>query len=485
VTSRRDELLAEWRQIVQENPLERYNNPLLPRRHEKQMEFHLAQTRIKGIIAGNRCGKTIACKVDDVIQAVDRDRVPEHLQAVKKWEPPFTCWLGAPKYEKHRDTIIPILRKFIPKDQLVGDSFDKAFNGQNWHLRFKNGSQFFFKTYDQDVDAWASAEIQRVDWDEEPEGDHGYSLRSEARARLVSTEGDEIIGMTPLFGLSWVHDKIWERRHDPGITVVQMRMEDNPWLTPQAIEEFASELTEEERRARVGGEFVHFGGLVYPEFKEEHIVASPPSEHLRGQEIVVAIDPGIRTTGITFSAFDRDNSLLVFDELYLHDESAIPEKASLHIRSKLEEWDLGLEETRFLIDPSARNRSLVDADRVQAAYRRAGIRARAAQHDVEAGVFEVKRRLVSGLLQISKKCTTLRWELGRYRIDPKEDGSFAVLKRDDHLCDPLRYTAMLRPVRPPRRQVKAPPKRQVWVPGTAPPMDIRPRKVVGPMGSFS
>jgi hypothetical protein len=477
--------LAELNALLEANPLQGYNNPnLTDKVHRKQLEFHAAQTRIKGIIAGNRCGKTIGCKVDDLIQAVDEDCLPEHLKSYKRWEPPFICWLGAPKFEKHRDTIIPILRKFCPKDQLLGGSFDKAFNGQNWHLRFKNGSEFYFKTYDQDVDAWASAEIHRVDWDEEPEGEHGLKLRSEARARLVSTNGDEILGMTPLFGLSWVHDKIWERRDDPGITVVHMAMEDNPWLTPQAIEEFAEELTSEERRARVGGEFVHFAGLVYPELKDEHFAPAPSPDHLKCQDIVAAIDPGIRTTGVIFAAFDRDNSMLVFDELYLHNDDAIPEQSSLHILAKLSDWGIDPAEVKFLIDPSARNRSLTDADRVQAAYWRAGIKCYAAQHDVEAGVFEVKRRLETNLIRFSEDCKTTKWEHRRYRIDPKADGSFAVVKQDDHLCDPTRYIAMSRPIGP-NRIKRQPPKRQRWVQGTAPPLDLRPRRPVGPMGAFS
>ena len=485
LTDSQRQRLAELRRVFQENPLERYNTPALPKVHKKQLEFHAATTRIKGIIAGNRCGKTIGCKVDDLIQAVDGSAVPEHLQQYKRWEPPFTCWLGAPKYEKHRDTIIPILRKFCPKDQLLGGSFDKAFNGQNWHLRFKNGSQFFFKTYDQDVDAWASAEINRVDWDEEPEGEHGLKIRSEAAARRVSTNGDEILGMTPLFGLSWVHDKIWERRDDPGITVIHMAMEDNPWLTPAAIREFGEELTPEEREARMGGRFVHFAGLVYPELKDTHFVDAPSPGHIKMQDIVVGIDPGIRTSGITFSAFDRDNSMLVFDELYLHNEDAIPERAAEVIKAKLEEWGIPLARVKVLIDPSARNRSLVDADRVQAAYWRAGIKCYAAQNDVEAGVFEVKRRLETDLLRISNDCPMTKWELRRYRIDPKADGTFAVVKADDHLCDPLRYTAISRPLSPNRAVRRQPPKQQRWIPGTAPPARTRPRQEVGPFGRFA
>jgi phage terminase large subunit len=481
VPSRRQERLAELAEIFKQNPLERYNNPLLPKVHRKQLEFHAAKTKIKMFKAGNRSGKTIACVVDDLIQAIDADRVPEHLQEFKKWQPPFKCWIGAPKFDKHQDTILPLIRQFCPRDQFVGDSFDKAYAKQDRILRFKNGSSFGFKTYDQDVDAWASAEIHRVHWDEEPEGEHGYTIRSEGRARLVSTDGDEILGMTPLFGLSWVYDKVWLRRHEDHITVVNCTIHDNPWLTKDAIEEFLAELTPEERKARELGEFVHFAGLVYPELKDTHFVDAPGKAHVKGQTVYVGIDPGVRTTAVVFVCFDNDNTALVFDELYLHDESAIPENAAEAIKSKLSLW--GVKPRYFLIDPSARNRSLTDADRVQAAYSRAGIRAFPAQNDVEAGVFEVKRRLGSTRLLISKDCEHLRWELSRYRIDQKADGKFAVVKQDDHAADALRYVCMARPVAPPSRQRRQP-KQQRWVQGTAPPLQPFKQVPDSPYGQF-
>jgi hypothetical protein len=72
---------------------------------------------------------------------------------------------------------------------------------------------------------------------------------------------------------------------------------------------------------------------------------------------------------------------------------------------------------------------------------------------VEAGVNVVKRRLQRAdgdgnpqpALLVTKNCRRLIWEFGRYRIDPQEDGKFAVVKRDDHVIDSMRYMAMERP----------------------------------------
>jgi hypothetical protein len=70
------------------------------------------------------------------------------------------------------------------------------------------------------------------------------------------------------------------------------------------------------------------------------------------------------------------------------------------------------------------------------------------------------------LIAISSRCADLIRQLRKYRQKPKEDGSFGVVKKDDHKCDALKYVAMERPV-PIRRRRRS--RSQAWVPGTAPP----------------
>jgi phage terminase large subunit-like protein len=442
-------LLAELDATLTLNPLQGYNHPDLPKRHVKQLAFHAARTKIKALIAGNRSGKTVACIVDDLIQAVPENVLPEHLRPFKKWHPPFHCWIGAPKFSKHEDTIIPLIRRFIPRDQLIEGSFEKSYRRQPVPiLRLVCGSTIGFKTYDQDIDAWASAEVHRIHWDEEPDGDHGRILRSEARARLVSTNGDEIIGMTPLLGYSWVYDEIWERRNEPQITVVQMDIEDNPWNTKEAIEDFLSELTEEEKRARKSGQFVHFGGLFFDEFRDPiHVVDPPPLERVKAQDVVVGIDPGLRRTGITWTAFDNDNAGVTFDEYYPK-ECVVPTIAA-EIKRRNKAYGI---DPVFVIDPSARNRSAINADQIEAAFAREDIYCQHGQNDRAAGILEVKRRFQATdangnpapTLVISRNCKHLIWEIGRYRRDPNASDEFAAIKADDHLVDSLRYAVMSR-----------------------------------------
>jgi hypothetical protein len=445
---------------LEANPLLRYNNPALPGKiHRKQLEFNAVKTPplgTKASFSGNRSGKTVMCVVDDIIQLIDRELVPEHLIEFKKFEAPCDIWIGAPKYSKHEDTIIPLLRTFLPKAELLHGSFDKSYNSHTRSITLASGSTIGLKTYDQDIDAWASAAIHRIHWDEEPNGANGRKLRDEARARLVSTNGDEIISMTPLLGIStWAHDDVYERRHEPQITVMGMDIEDNPWNSPEAIAAFLSGLTAEERKVRKTGAFIHFGGLFFDEFSEDlHVVDPPSPKHLRGQEVVVSIDPGLRHTGVTWIAYDSDNAGLLFEEFDAQN-MVVPEVAE-EIKRRNEGWGITTEPT-YVIDPSNRNlSSSINADEVEAAYAREDIYVQPGQNSRRAGILEIKRRLQATdpegkprpTLLFSRACPKTILQAERYRRDPDAPDEWQAVPQDDRvrfdLVDSMRYSIMSR-----------------------------------------
>lgn len=455
--------IREVRDAIRLNPLLAYNNPELSSKvHHKQLAFNAVKVGplgIKALIAGNRSGKTFGVKTDDVIQLVPAEDVPPHLIHVKKFTPPIDVWMGAPKYAKHEDTTLPILRKLIPKDQLKRGSFDNSYSSHSRKLELNCGSNVFFKTYDQDPDAWASAEVHRISWDEEPNTKEGRTLRSEARARLVSTGGDEILGMTPLLGIStWAYDDVWEKRNDANnefdIVVHGMAMDDNPWNTPGAIAAYLAGLTDEEREARRYGKFVHFGGIFFSEFSRRHTVEPPSIEKIRNQEIVVSIDPGLVHTGVTWSAWDTDNAGMVFSEFF-PPTTVVPEIAT-EIKRRNAEWKLPVEPS-YIIDPSYRNlESSIYADQVQSSYAREGIYAAEGNNDRRAGILEVKRRLQARdgrgfpapTLLVSRECPELIRQMERYRRNPDAADEWQAVPQDDRtrfdLVDSMRYAVMAR-----------------------------------------
>jgi phage terminase large subunit-like protein len=470
-------LLAELDDLRVQDPLQFFHP------HPRQVEFLDSEDPCKAFLGGNRSGKTTAGIVDDIIQAVDRDSLPEHLQQFKKFEPPFFCRIIAPDFVSTMEGVIfHKLREWLPKGQLKGGSWDSAYDKQRRLLNFKNGSRFAFMTFEQELDKFSGAALHRVHYDEEPPEE----IRTENQMRLIDYGGQEMFTMTPLLGISWMYDAIYEKRHLPGFTVVQVDMDDNPHLNQAAKERLLEGLSEEERVARKEGRFVHFGGMVFAEFRDrDHVCSSPDPRAIRQQSIVVGIDPGIRWTGVTFVAFDGENHALVFDELYLQ-QKTIPEVAD-DIRAKLAQW--GVSPDFYVIDPSARNRTQINADAVEAEFQRQGIYCVHGQNDVESGILTIKRRLQGSppSLFISERCPRLIFEIGRYRVDPKSVEKFAVIKVDDHVLDSMRYALMLRAWDPytrgeasrPRKGGFNPNYEEAWRPSDIDWTDS------GPLGSFA
>jgi hypothetical protein len=354
------ELLAQYNKALEENPLYAYKP------HDKQHAFHSNRRKVKVFLGGNRSGKSTAGVLDDIIQAVDRDVVPEHLQQFKIWEPPFKCRIITPDLKRSHAAVIETLRRWVPRGQLRGGSFDKAYEKQEKILHFSNGSFIEFMSSEQDLDQFGGSTRHRIHYDEEPDGDKGEAIREECSVRLWETRGDELFTFTPLNGLGWCFDEFEEEKGpevekevwlSDRMVVVGVDVEDNSDHLPmdEVLREL-DRLPEKVREARKSGKFAHFKGLVYEMFDRDlHVVPKPSRAHVQSLPLLVeAIDPGVNVTAVLFAGIDKENSILVYDELHLSDEAAIPENAAKLIRQKRELW--GVQPKYTFIDPASRIR---------------------------------------------------------------------------------------------------------------------------------
>lgn len=487
--------LAERKAQLEANPLIGYvpNSP-------RHVAYHSAQTRIAGLIGGNRSGKSVAGVVDDLIQALPEEWVPDHLKQYKRWHPPFFCRVVTPDLGHTLQEVLDAIREWCPPGAMKGGSFDSAYRKDKRIFELECGSRFDFMSFETDLDKFGGVSRHRIRYDEEPPGEKGRQIRKAGLQRIRDTQGDERWTLTPEFGLSWLYTDIWENRGpeveervwaNDEMVLVRATTYDNPHVPRDETADKA--MTDEEYKVKVLGEFFHLKGLVYGAFRESandkgpgHVVDVPSAQHVQGlPEILVGIDPGVRTTGVVFCGFDRDNHMLIFDELYLHyeDEEDIPERVAKEIKLKEAEWKI--KPKWYIIDPSSRNRTGITGQDVQAAYHRAGIPVYPGNNSVQAGIFEMRRRMASDLISVSCACEKWLWERRRYRMNDTSD-KFEVVKQDDHLLDPTRYVAMAHPLPSAQPSQDAlPPAR--WVPGTAPPADFRPRtpNTAPPMGRFS
>jgi phage terminase large subunit-like protein len=340
-------LLEEYERALKANPLEGY----VP--HTKQEIFHYSRAPAKCFYGGNRSGKTTAGILDDLIQTVDDSVVPDHLKPYKWGRPPFYCRIVTPDFTSTMEGVVfQKLRDWTPRGQLIGDSWDRAYEKQHRRLNFKNGSWFDFMTFEQDLDKFGGVALHRVHYDEEPP----KLIRQECQFRLLDFAGDELFTMTPLKGMSWMFEEFydpWERGVLEDASVVLVDMDDNPYLDERTKQRVLAGLSREERAARKSGRFVHFAGMVYPEFNRATHV-TPSAAVPENATVVGAIDPGTRhMAAVVWAYLGTNDDLVIFEELGLPEMTV----AQVCKRIRLVEAKHQLHINAYIIDPAARNTS--------------------------------------------------------------------------------------------------------------------------------
>ena len=463
---------AEYAEVQQELlALERLHreNPLLGYEpHDKQVVFHSPPfPRSRLFLGGNRSGKTTASMVDTILQACDRDVVPQHLQQYKRWEPPFYARVVIPDLTRSLEGVtLQKFREWCPRGQLKGKSMDRAWDKVQLMLRFANGSWVQFMSNDQDLDKFGGAALHRVIFDEEPRQD----IRRECLMRLIDYGGEELFSMTPLAGMSWVYDEFFEpwesgKLNPQMATILLVDMDDNPHLNEEA-KEFALEgLSHEERQARKSGRFVAFAGLIYPEFREQHHVCPQPSELPHGVEVFCGIDPGYRhLCAVVYAFLDQDDRMVVFDEICLP-QTRISEICK-QIKVHNARW--GVVPNFYVIDPAARNKNNQTGRSDQQEFADYGVYTIPGQNAVTAGINHVKERLAADKLFVAAPCQELRSEFRKYRWvkeNPRTEQAATEkpVKKDDHALDALRYVVMQRPLAPAKARQRPSESRKDWM----------------------
>ncbi len=507
------ELLSKANESIEENPLYRY----VP--HERQLIFHQHRVKTKAFVGGNRSGKSTATVIDCLIQAIDVDQIPDSLKPYRLWPKgtKFKCRFITPDYGKPFQSLVEAIQMWVPPSQLKGGSWETAYKDKDHILAFANGSVFDFMTTEQPSSKHGGSARHRIVWDEEPpDTEEGERIYTQARMRIADYHGDMLWGFTPISErLGWVFDEIYEQavedgeelgdrawlNEEAGLLLVQASIYENPHLSEEGREDAIAGIRADQRDAVVEGTFTNAKGLVYETFEPAvgglHVVPEEwiDKDLVGGLEHLDTIDPGQVETAILFTGIDKHGRVVVYDELTLSGRSAVPEAAAERINNTREGWGLAPVCKYNIIDPAARSRDLGSGERVGEQWIAAGIPVIYGKNDLEAGCMEIERRFnhtiddgeggrkAFPLIVISSKCVGLIRQLRKYRKKPKEDGSFGVVKKDDHKPDALRYVCMERRVPVKRKRKSA--RQQGWVPGTAPPYKPSNRRRGTVLGKFT
>lgn len=459
--------LERWRDMVKANPLLGYTP------HPKQVEFHRAGTAVRGFVGGNQSGKTTGGGFDCAINTVPQELVPPWLADFRRlpWDSEvYGRIVVVDLVQALEGTMLPKLRKIIPKGALWKGDFDKAYNSRRRRLTFSNGSWWEFLTHDMEVDQYAGATLHFVWYDEEPPGNKGRMIHEENEQRLLHYNGYFLFTMTPMLGFGGLTYNLLtdkgkpKRETDPdGTFTVHVHQDDNPHLSDAAKKRSRRGKSAEAITARVEGNFVHFAGVIYPQWDENrHVV--PAVDPLRDRKtgeilasVYVGIDPGIdHPSGLVWVAEDSAGRFEVIRSMKLKGATT-GQIASLIQATNA---DLRCSPRAYIIDPASRQRSQQTGRSLLMNFVDHGIVAIPGNNDRRGGFDRIRYLLEPGqdrdgnqlepLLHVHAGNDQLIDEFREYRWKPAPNaesvGQEEPIKVNDDILDALRYVIMFRTI---------------------------------------
>ena len=268
--------------------------------------FHKSQKKVRMIGGGNQSGKSLCSTVEGMQLSLG-------IHPYRKMSIPNKGRVVANDIKKGLGEIIGTLySKFLPMSEVK--RIKKYPGGEISKVEYRNGSQVDFLTYEQDTKAFEGWTGNWVQWDEPmPREKYIASLRG-----LIRYKGITWMAMTPL-SEPWIYDEIYTQA---GIgpdrpDVFNFDITDNPTLSKEEINDFASKLTTDEREARLHGRFKHLSGLVFKELKPDiHFIE--PFDIPKAWTRYCAMDYHSRMPcAMIWVAVDHKGICYVYDELWI------------------------------------------------------------------------------------------------------------------------------------------------------------------------
>lgn len=410
--------------------------------HHIQEKFHKSCKRIRWFLGGNRSGKTRGGAQEVIWWALGC----HPLRPTPK--PPVDIWVVSLDFPTSRDVVQPIIR------ELMGQGYVSRWREADKIVELTNGSTIGFKSVDAGWEKFQGTAKDLIWFDEEPKWD----VYQECLMRIVDKRGSIIGTMTPLHGMTWVYDEIyeaWEEKSNDDIECFLATIYDNEGHLPEGeIKRLEGSYYDEEKEARLLGRFVEFAGLVYKEFnRNTHVIKRFPIPRrwtrLRG------LDPGVNNpTACIWWAISPDGEHFIYDEYCCAEKNVEENAMAIKAQSGLDDY------SATYIDPSGCNRNPAHPElkSLRDEYARYNIYTVPANNDVLFGVNKIK-----GLLKVNertgkpklyifdsclatlKEITRYRWDTYRHHVEEKNPKE-RPKKVMDHLMDAARYIAAADPI---------------------------------------
>ncbi len=392
--------------------------------NDKIAEFHASTASIRTLFGGNRSGKT-------------ESGTWELLQICQ--EPDTIVWACTVNNEMLGTVLAKKLFKYLDPADIVDIAWINKRQRIPRQINLRNGSQIHCKSYEQGREAFQGTSIRRCWLDEECPKD----IFEECQARVIDQEGDILLTLTPLKGMTWVWDDIHEA-DDPNIENWTISLLENKYISQTAKDWFVSRLTQDEIEKRVHGRFMRLVGAVWKEFDPAiNIIPRFPIPHPWHK--IRSIDFGyVNPFCCLWVAQGEDNDYYVYQEYY-RSETLLQDHAQAI--KDLDAWGL----TDYGCNLPEFEANVADHDaQDRAEFENYGIRTIPAEKDVQVGIQTVnrlfkKRSNGKPSLYIFDDLVHTITETKNYHYEPQRKDKNAPeqpAKINDHTQDALRYACM-------------------------------------------
>ncbi len=422
--------------------------------HEKQYTFHTDNRAEKLFIGGNRSGKTVGNVIECIWRITKSHPYRPELNEIEgEIRGRLVCVSFVDGLEK---IILPLFKKWMPKKYLIQRNWDKSYNKYLRTLTLADGSFVEFMSYDQELEKFAGTSRHFVSFDEEPP----KSVWEECLMRLIDTDGDWWISMTPVEGLTWVFDLIyqpWEEGNRPETLVLTVSMDDNPHLLDTAKSKILRNISDEaDRQARKEGSFVQIKGLVYKDF-DPHIHKRASFQLRPDMRIYTSLDTGWRHPAAwLWHAVEPNGRITTFHEIVESERTVESLAAEVHLYEQKTLRPLGMEVFVRTGDPAMLQTKEHTGTSIVGEYAKHGIYIGVegvpkGPGSVDIGVIKLTqyiRTIVNGLPvwgyydcpELEKQMKNLRWEkYDSKKLEYKKALKVTIDKKNDDAPDSLRY----------------------------------------------
>ena len=446
LSKQKQELLAECLQVIADD--KKYNKfgNFFPDEGEFRRELYPMQIAFfdagatydqRGLIAANQVGKSEAGAYEARCHATGDY---PHWWTGKRFNKPTLGWIGGDTATTVRDIIqVKLIGDDITdmgtgmfkKEDIIVEQCKTRRNVPDaleiLKIRHVSGgvSTIVLKTYEQGRKIWQGTVVDWIWVDEEcPEEVYG-----EALIRLMNSNGIIFTTFTPLSGMTDLVMTFLDNSQDSDSEVKRYvgicTWDDVPHISAETKRKMLASTPPHLRKARSKGEPGMGTGLVYPIDTDDIVIKhiDMPKHYKR----IYGFDVGWNNTAALWAAWDEKNDVIyIYAEHKMGHVEPVVHVAAIKAKG---------EKIPGVIDPASRGRSQIDGEKLYDIYQDHGLNIYPANNAVDAGIFTIWERMITGRLKILDSCQGLLRELSLYHRDDKG----RIVKKHDHLLDALRY----------------------------------------------